>query len=44
MQYDPDDLIIVRCDAGHEMQMMCDADIDDSPCPFCGGAVQEVEE
>ena len=46
MQYDPKDLIIVRCDgdAGHEFQMMYDADIDDSPCPFCGAAVREVKD
>jgi ribosomal protein S27E len=44
MQYDPEDLIIVRCDAGHEFQTMYDADVDDIPCLFCGGAVQEVKD
>ena len=45
MQYDPEDLIIVRCDgdAGHEFQTMYDADIDDTPCLFCGSSVQKVE-
>ena len=43
MQYDPEDLIIVRCDAGHEFQTMYDADIDDIPCLFCGSSVQKVE-
>lgn len=44
MQYDPEDLIIVRCDAGHEFQTMYDADVDDTPCLFCGAAVQEVKD
>jgi len=46
MQYDPEDLIIVRCDgsAAHEFQTMYDADIDHAPCPYCDAAVREVKD
>ena len=44
MQYDPDDLIIVRCTEGHEHQMMAGEDTGENCCPACGAAVQEVVE
>ena len=43
MDYAPEDLIIVRCQDGHEHQMHLDAEVSESVCPFCGGEL-EVED
>lgn len=43
MDYAPEDLIIVRCQDGHQHQMHSDAEVNESVCPFCGGKL-EVED